>query len=50
MSKIWNPDTGAMVYDLTRHGQPVYSLSANPEGSILTSLPSTESYLSQGKY
>mmetsp|Transcript_6614 Transcript_6614/g.9996 ORF Transcript_6614/g.9996 Transcript_6614/m.9996 type:complete len:520 (+) Transcript_6614:147-1706(+) len=33
--KVWNPDTGSMVYDFCRHGQPVYSLAANPSGNVL---------------
>jgi hypothetical protein len=40
-----------MIFDLLRHGQPVYSLSANPEGPdhlslMLSLLLSLSSYIS----
>lgn len=33
--KIWNVDDGSIVLNLSRHGQPVYSLATNPMGTIL---------------
>jgi transducin (beta)-like 1 len=33
--KVWGVEDGAMLLNLSRHGQPVYSLATNPAGSVL---------------
>jgi transducin (beta)-like 1 len=33
--KVWNIEDGSLLLDLSRHGQPVYSLATNPLGNIL---------------
>lgn len=33
--KVWSVDNGSLVLNLSRHGQPVYSLATNPVGTVL---------------
>lgn len=33
--KVWSVEDGSIVFNLSRHGQPVYSLASNPSGSTL---------------
>mmetsp|Transcript_2900 Transcript_2900/g.3058 ORF Transcript_2900/g.3058 Transcript_2900/m.3058 type:complete len:514 (-) Transcript_2900:132-1673(-) len=33
--KVWSAETGEMVYNLRRQAQPVYSISASPNGELL---------------
>lgn len=33
--KVWSGRDGSLLLDLSRHGQPVYSLATNPMGNIL---------------
>ena len=33
--QVWDSESGGLLFDLKRYGQPVYSLCANPAGNIL---------------
>eukprot|EP00981_Chlorochromonas_danica_P013788 scaffold6852_cov215-Ochromonas_danica.AAC.25 len=35
--KVWQPETGKLLYSLSKHPQPVYSLAPSPNGLLLAS-------------